>query len=231
MRNIGRLCYALAVISGGGTYALSASAESLLCQDHQLSVLSPTPEFSELACILAAEAKAHLLECGLHQSSPIEIVLVEKIEHEFGDCLATYDCRDEIIRVIHPQALTEAIEDGGPYSVLPTKIVFQALISHEMAHALLEQSSQGIDLAFVDHEYVAAAMELDIIDPRWRQAFIDAAPVSLPPKINLISSLIYGFDPRKFATNAWQYFNAEGDGCERIRQIADGEFSFYVQPQ
>ena len=100
MRNIGRLCSALAVISGGGTYALSASAESLIFQDHQLSVLSPTPEFSELSCILAAEAKAHLLECGLHQSSPIEIVLVEKIEHEFGDCLASYDCRDEIIRVI-----------------------------------------------------------------------------------------------------------------------------------
>ena len=210
---------------------MSASAELFLCQDDQLSVLSPTPEFSELACHFAVEAKTRLLECGLHQSKPIEIVLIEKIEHDIADCLATYDCLDEIIRVTHPESIAGALVEGSPYSVLPTRIVFQALISHEMAHAFLDQSSRGTDLAFVDHEYVAAAMELDIIDPKWRQALIDAAPVRLPPKIDLISELIYGFEPRKFATNAWQYFNAEVDGCERIRQIADGDFSFSSQPR
>ena len=69
-------------------------------------------------------------------------------------------------------------------------------------------------------------MELEILDPIWREALIRAAPVSLPPKESLIAALIYNFDPRKFATNAWQYFNAEPDGCIRIQNISTGGFSF-----
>ncbi|MBS9719020.1 hypothetical protein J4E70_18970 [Pseudohalocynthiibacter aestuariivivens] len=231
MWKLNRICAALAILSAGSPCVVSASPELIICQDDQLSVLSPTPEFVELACHFAIEAKTRLLECGLHQPNPIEIFLVERIEHDIGDCLATYDCTDEIIRVKQPESIADALVEGSPYSVLPTTVIFQALVSHEMAHALLEQSSRGTDLAFVDHEYVAAVMELDIIDPEWRQALIDAAPVRLPPKPGLISALIYGFEPRKFATNAWQYFNAEVDGCERIRQIADGNFSFTDQPR
>jgi hypothetical protein len=206
--------------------SLAAATEVYVCADDQLSVVAAPSEFAALACDFALRAKRGLVECGLSQSKPIQIYLVDTIEHDVADCLATYNCSNDTIRVTDPASISDALGVDNPYRILPTEVVFQALITHEMAHALLEQSSANIDIAFVDHEYVAAAMELDIIAPEWRNALIAAAPVSLPPKLGLISSLIYGFEPRKFATNAWQFFNAEPDGCKRIREIASGEFTF-----
>jgi hypothetical protein len=206
-----------------------ASSDLLICDGGKLLVHSTSPEDAELACMLAMKAKERIVKCGLKQSRPINIFVTQEIEHTIGECLATYDCSNDILRVIDPALISGSLEAEDPYAVLPTEILFQAVISHEMAHALLEQSSTGVDLAFVDHEYVAAAMELDILEPQWRQALIDAAPVSLPPKEGLISALIYGFEPRKFATNAWQYFDSEPDGCERIRRIATGDFTFSDQ--
>jgi hypothetical protein len=208
-----------------------AASEHLTCKDPELSVVSQLSETAALACAFAMAAKDRLAECGLTQRRPIRIFTVDKIQQDFGDCLATYDCSTDILRVLDPESIPGNLEENDPYSVLPTEIVFRALMSHEMAHALLEQSSVGTDIAFVDHEYVAAAMELENLDAKWRDALMRAAPVTLPPKTGLISELIYGFAPRKFATNAWHYFDAEPDGCLRIQQISKGEFSFDEQPR
>jgi hypothetical protein len=211
--------------------SIAAASEQFICADPQLSVNSDSPGLASLACQFTIHTKERIMACGFIQSRAIEIVIVDSIEHHLGECLATYDCAADIFQIADPVSIAATLKDDNPYSSLPEEVVFQALISHEMAHALLEQSSVGTDLAFVDHEYVAAAMELDILEPEWRKRLISAAPVSLPPKVGLISALIYGFEPRKFATNSWQYFDAEADGCERIRRIADGEFSFSDQPR
>jgi hypothetical protein len=222
---------AMVFIVGASPESLAAAFEVFVCADGQVSVVSASPEFAALACDFGLRAKQRLVECGLSQSNPVQIQLVDKIEHEIANCLATYNCSTDTIRVTDPASIPGALGVDNPYRMLPTEVVFQALITHEVAHALLEQSSADLDIAFVDHEYVAAAMELDVIAPEWREALIAAAPVSLPPKLGLISSLIYGFEPRKFATNAWQFFNAEPDGCKRIRQIANGEFTFTTEPR
>ncbi len=231
MVKLGKRSAALVALVASSAGPLHASGTMLLCPDRDIAVTSTSPESAVLACNYAMQAKTRIVACGLDQNRPIQIFIEDRIAHDFADCLATYDCSDDVIRVTDPVSLSDRLEEENPYRVLPVNGLFQALISHEMAHALLEQSSSGTDLAFVDHEYVAAAMELDSLDQEWREALIDAAPVSLPPKAELISAMIYEIDPRKFATNAWRYFNAETDGCERIRRIADGDFSFSKQPR
>lgn len=205
---------------------LAAESAVRICADNQISVIADSGDTAGLACSLAIEAKTRLAECGLTQTAPIQIRLLDSRQLDIAHCLATFNCTSNVIEITDPRFIEASLGEDNPYRVLPVDVIFQALISHELAHALLEQTSEGVDVPFVDHEYVAAAMELNILDPKWRTALIRAAPVSLPPKISLISELIYGFDPRKFATNAWQYFNTEPDGCERIRAIAIGNFSF-----
>lgn len=230
MTKLGKRSAAFVALVASSASPLPASGTMLLCPDRDIAVTSTSPESAALACNFAMQAKKRIVACGLDQSRPIQVFIEDWIEHDFADCLATYNCSDDVIRVTDPVSLSDRLEEEDSYRVLPVTVLFQALISHEMAHALLEQSSPGTDLAFVDHEYVAAAMELDILDQEWREALIDAAPVSLPPKAELISALIYAIDPRKFATNAWRFFNADPDGCERIRRIAAGDFSFSRQP-
>lgn len=146
-------------------------------------------------------------------------------------CLGTYDRADDVVRVIAPEDLSGATAAEPPYSLFPPDVLLEALIAHELAHAILEQSGEGRELALVDHEYVAGVMEIETLDPQWREVYIAAAPVALPPKVGLISAMIYGFAPRKFAVNAWQFFQSEPDGCDGIRRIAEGSHTFASLPR
>ena len=208
-----------------------AAGEPVACGDGSFSVVAGAPATAALACRFAAEAKERIEACGLTQARPIRIELVAHFDHGFGACLAAYDCATEVIRVTDPAHVPASVGEEDAYARLPAEVVFKALLAHELAHALLEQSSPGADLAFVDHEYVAAVMELETMAPEWRAVYVAAAPVGLPPKAGLVSAMIYGFDPRKFAVNAWQFFRAEPDGCDRVRQIAAGSFSFGDLPR
>jgi hypothetical protein len=211
--------------------ALPASGEPRMCADANLSVEDGTPEAAELACRLAADAKAVIEACGLIQTRPIRIELVAALDHGSAACLGASDCEARVIRVVAPDRLAGTVALEPPYSLFPTEVLFRAIIAHELAHALLSQAGEGVDLAFADQEYVAAVMELETMAPEWREVYIAAAPVGLPPKPGLISPMIYGFAPRKFAVNAWQFFRAEPDGCARVREIAAGTFSFADLPR
>ena len=210
---------------------VDAVAGAIPCGDDRLSVVADLPETAALACDLAREARDRIAGCGLSQVRPLRIDLVRRMEHDTAECLADYDCASEVIRVTEPGAIPEAVEGLVPYGLFPAEVVFRALIAHELAHAMLDQSAGDREIAFVDHEYVAAVMELDTMAPEWREVYITAAPVNLPPKIGLISAIIYAFEPRKFAVNAWQFFRAEPDGCARVRDIAAGTFTFGDLPR
>jgi hypothetical protein len=211
--------------------ALPAAGEPRMCADANLSVAAAAPEAAELACRLAVDAKAVIEACGLIQTRPIRIELVAALDHGSGACLGASDCEARVIRVVAPDHLAGTVALEPPYSLFPAEVLFRALIAHELAHALLSQAGEGVDLAFVDHEYVAAVMELETMAPEWREVYFAAAPVGLPPKPGLISPMIYGFAPRKFTVNAWHFFRAEPDGCARVREIAAGTFSFADLPR
>jgi hypothetical protein len=215
------------------TWPALSEAESgaVICADDQLSVVAPTPELASFACDVALDAKTRIVACGLDQHRPIRIELIERLEHPAAECLAAYSCSDDVIRVTDPAAIPGALDPSSPYTRLPPDIVFAALVVHEMAHALLAQSSDGREIAFVDHEYVAAALELDSLAPEWRAVLIEAAPIAHEPTLGLISPLIYALEPRAFAANAWAFFDAEDDGCDRVGAIARGEFTFSSLPR
>jgi len=209
----------------------SVASDPYTCKDSSISIVAASQGEAQQACSHAEEAKVIIVGCGLTQTTPIRIELVEFLEHGLGACLGSYDCAADVIRVVEPSKIPRSVEMEPPYSLLPVDVVFKALIAHELAHALLEQSSEGTDIEFVDHEFVAAVMELETMAPEWREVYLAAAQVSLPPKVGLISAVIYGFDPRKFAVNAWQFFRTEPDGCERIHKIAAGSFTFANWPR
>jgi hypothetical protein len=211
-----------------GAPAPAADGRERACATPLLAVSAPTEARAEAACALAEELSRALGSCGLPQSEPLTIVLlpgvVEPIPHM--GCLGYYDCETAEIGVLDPVA--EAVPPGqlGPYALLPPAEILRALLTHEMAHALALQAAAGRQLAPVDQEYIAMAMELELMEPSWREAMIAAAPVPLPPRAALIDLMIYGLAPRDFATNAWQHFHLPGNGCALIARIVAGEASF-----
>lgn len=203
-----------------------AHAEVEICADSMFEVDAESSDLRQRLCNMASALTTEMAQCQLTQTRPLLIEVVADISHPLGNCLAYFDCDYDLIRLTDPANYSDQLDDTTVYGAVPPEVTLQALLTHELAHALLTQTAEPRIVEMVDHEYVAAAMELDLLAPEWREVFAEAAPVSLPPKIGLIDLFIYGMAPRKFAVNAWQYFSQPENGCDLIGRIARGETSF-----
>lgn len=202
------------------------SGEQQDCGGSSFKVDAPTEALGVEICEALNKASEKMLECGLTQSKPISVEVVDGIAHPIGECLAYFDCDHDMIRVTNPESCSNLLSGDEPYSLLPPEILLRTLLTHKLAHALTHQSAGEISIDIVDQEYIAAALELEFLEGRWRDVLVQASPVSLPPKIGLIDIWIYGMAPRKFATNAWQHFRQENNGCGMILRIVERQFSF-----
>lgn len=209
-----------------GTPVLVVGDELQICEGGNFSVDAPNTEIGLEICGYLVEAVGKMSACGLTQTKPISVEVVPGLSHPIGTCLAYYDCDLDVIKVSNPAEFDQYLATDEPYSVLPTAVLLRSLLTHELAHALTVQTAGEAQIDIVDQEYIAAALEMEFLDPEWREMLLDAAPVSLPPKEGLIDKWIYGLEPRKFATNAWQHFDAQKDGCNLISLIATGRLSF-----
>lgn len=202
-------------------------AEPSPCPHEEMfSVDSPRPALTDKLCDMVGDIREKLVACGLVQEEAIGIEIVAREDHSLGACLAQFDCRKNLIRITDPDSFSRELNEDDPYTGLSSDAVLRALLTHEMAHALLFQSTSGYEIALVDHEYVAAAMELDFLDAASRDLLLLASPISLPPDPALLSAFVYAAAPRKFAVIAWQHFNLPGNGCSLISRIVSREFSF-----
>lgn len=200
-----------------------AAEEAQTCSDPTLIVHAPRHDLGVDICDAAIRIRAALTDCGLHQTRPLTIEVVDDLSHRIGNCLAWFDCDHDTIRLTDPSRYPDVIEADSPYAALPGDVLPENALTHELAHALVTQSASDREVALVDHEYIAAALELELMAPQWRDILVSAAPVSLPPKTGLVDIWIYGLAPRKFATNAWQHFQLPENGCSLVRAIIAGE--------
>lgn len=176
--------------------------------------------------MLATEIRGQLESCGMKQSRPLTIEITDGLSHPLANCLAYFDCEYDLVRISDPTNWELLEEQDEVYSSLPADITLRALLTHELAHALMAQTADDREVSLVDQEYVAAAMELELMEEKWREVVLDVAKVGLPPKEGLIDLWIYGFSPRKFGVNAWQHFRLPENGCPLVKAIAEGEVSF-----
>jgi len=191
----------------------------------ELAVEADDEELVARLCEVAIPLREAITACGLKQNRVVTVEVVARLTEPFGTCLGHFDGASDRIRLVDPAAYPDVMIAGTVYDLFPQEVVVRLLLAHEMAHALAYQASGG-RVGILDQEYIAAAMELELMAPDWRDLLIEAAPVSGPPQGGMIDIGIYAMAPRKFAVDAWRLFRLPGNGCELIRRIIDGEASF-----
>jgi len=202
-------------------------ADPVPCDDPGFRVDTADVTTHDMICDAASGAREVLATCGLTQREPITIETVKTPVHTIGQCLAAYNCKTGHIQIIDPLLLEENVSKDDPYAKLPSEALFRSLLTHEVAHALVEQNTGDRKMPMVDHEYIANAMELAALESRHRKALLDAAGVEPPVPAEAIDIFIYGLAPRKFAAASYLYFEAHG--CKTITGILDGTSTFQVE--
>lgn len=213
-----------------GTLPLAAHGVDGLfeCPNDGISVQAGTRDHAELLCQLAQEAVYHTSWCNLPQKRPISIEVVDEIVHPFATCLAAFDCDYDRIRIVMRDSYVQLVDPEDPYASLPPEVLVRTLVFHEITHALIEQNSPDREVPLVDHEYIAAAMELEHMDPIWREVILDYANLSTPAD-GRVDIWIYRLEPRRFAANAWLHFRLPQNGCELVGRLVTGDATFDSQ--
>lgn len=208
---------------------VTARADPVVCAEGGFSVAGADAAQAVAICATVDGLRRVLEGCGLPQARPLLVEVVAEVQHPVATCFATFDCHHDLIQVLDPSLYADLIAPAEPYARLPADVVLRALLSHELAHALAAQSAVRV-LSPVDQEYIAAAMELDTMEPRWRRVYLDAVGPDAQPSAGLVDIWIYALAPRAFAANAWHHYALPGNGCDLIRRIVAGETSFARRP-
>ncbi len=143
-----------------------------------------------------------------------------------GDCLASYNCDAPRIEVIEPSNLDAALVSGSVLARLDQDRLFESLVVHEWAHAMLDAASPRPVHDLGDQEYVAYAMQLQSLPEAERRVWLDAPPGSENPGPREVNAIIAAADPLRFATRAWRCFAANDHGCASIRDVIAGDLTF-----
>jgi hypothetical protein len=210
-----------------GMTALSAQGETgaFACQNEGITVEAGTYDQAQMLCDMAQEAVVSVSWCSLPQQRPIRIEVVEEIDHPFATCLAAYDCDYDRIRIVVRDDYASLVEPDDPYASFPPEVLLRTLLFHEIAHALIEQNSPDREVPLVDHEYIAAAMELSNMDAAWRDTIMSYSALEVPAE-GRVNIWIYRLDPRRFAANAWLHFAMPQNGCDLVGRLIAGEATF-----
>jgi hypothetical protein len=223
-----KLIQILALVFGVLPIAAFGEHDEGECPYVGISVKAATPDQAERICEFAQEAVSLISSCHLPQQRPIRIEVVDEIAHPFAICLAGFDCDYDRIRIVVRDSYTALVEPEDPYADFPPEALVRTLLFHEITHALIEQNSADREVPLVDHEYIAAAMELEHMDPALRETILHYANLETPAD-GRVNIWIYRLDPRRFAANAWLHFRLPRNGCDLVERLVTGDASFDSQ--
>ncbi len=207
----------------------SSFAVTLSCQKQNITVTAPDFKLANRVCARAATSLDLLASCNLQQTDPFSIEVTPVLPSEFGECFGVFHCNDDLVQVLAPDALSEAIHRSGNFTNLPLDVLFDSLVTHEISHVLAFQSSSGVPRTSAEAEYIAYAMQMESLPEKDRNAFLQAHPVTQPVSLMGLNDVILSFSPEVFAVRAWTHFRIEGNGCEFIRKILKREVNFPTQ--
>ncbi len=209
-------------------WPVAVAADAAVCPGAAgITVEAESTALTERACDAAASALEMLQPCGLNVPPGLQISVVDALETPHTACLADYDCDLNRIRVLSPAALEPLAETGSAFSIIPQDVLFDSLVAHEMAHALLEEASAPEELPMLSHEFIAYSTQIASMPDIHRERFLatDAASVDGPTE-TLVNPFILMMAPDLFAAAAYRQLSPEKDLCSWVDRLLTGEEVF-----
>jgi len=203
-----------------------ASGETLRCAGLQVSVVAEDPTLANRICRVAATALDRLSQCGLRQTSRFDIRVSRALPSAFDGCFGVYHCADNSVEILDPAALARAAEATGNFAQLPTDVLFDSLIVHEISHVLTYQSGLSNPRTSAEIEYIAYAMQMEALPASARDLLRRAHAIQRPVTVTSLNDVILAFAPEVFAVKAWTHFTTPGNGCSFVQRVLDGTVPF-----
>jgi hypothetical protein len=199
-------------------------SEPLLCPGPEpaITVTAHTAGRAAHLCRVAQAARDRLAACHLPQSAPLDIRIVPALPEQHELCIGLYNCDTKVIEILDLAGLRQRVAPTSAFARLPPDALQDSLIAHEMTHALIHQRLGSNSGRLVLNEYIAYAMQLDLMSEPARAALLSSREIRAPIPPDALNEMILMMAPDVFAIFAWHHFQQAGNGCALVGRLLDG---------
>lgn len=207
--------------------ALSGESRSgeLKCAGAVATVVATETALGNRICAAAERALEQLSACGIHQREPLKIeVAEEEISLEGTSCLGIYHCGQSLIQIVAPEDVRAVLGNHDTFAEIPATEFYDSIVAHEITHAIVHQTLQGILSSVAATEYIAYAMQIEFLSENTRTEFISKHPVTEPVTLDALNEVILALSPAIFSIKAWKHFNQPENSCVFVQGLLSGEY-------
>lgn len=197
------------------------------CPGAAVDVTAAFSDQRHLACAAANQALELLGRCGISLHRPLRVEIMSEIRHPFSRDLifGFFDTKRERVLVTE-EANVASLVKGTPYAELPQRAFYRSLIVHEVVHGVMHQNLKRQPTSHAADEYPAYALQIASLPADVRDKFLQSIPSRARPGELVLNDAILFFDPFFFAAQAYEHFQASGDGCVHLTALLGGDVAF-----
>ena len=179
------------------------------CADSPVVVTGADVPSLALACQGARTAFDFLGPLALDAPPTVPVHLVEHLPPDLrADAVGCYSNQT---RRVHVLSLARFLARGSWFKIPVSTALYQAVVTHEVAHAIVGCHLGGRALPAAAHEYVAYVVMFATRDPATRALALAATPADGIEHDAEINDLRYAFDPMRFGVEAYRHWLRQAD--------------------
>ena len=201
-----------------------ALADPTACDNGVVSVeTSNHPELFQQTCNSADKALTLFKSCNLPEPPVTSIVPADTLP---PSCLALYHCAEDYIEMLTPDALARVMQSEWILSVLQPDALYDSLVVHELAHAVLKGFPCPYGDCMASAEYFAFSLQFMSLEEQDRARIEAKTIVASPVRDEEIDAFLFLVSPSLFAAKTWSHLQQQTDSCGFLRDIAAGTRNF-----
>ena len=218
---------AAAVEPSVGVAKVASLAAPERCPAAAVDVSAASADERRLACSAASHALELLGQCGIALSRPLRVQIMSEVRHPLSrePIFGFFDTKHERVLVAEEANVASLVKDT-PYAQLPLRAFYRSLIVHEVVHGVMHQNLKRQPTSHSAHEYPAYALQIASLPSDVRDSFLRSVPNRARPGEFMFNDAILFFDPFFFAAQAYEHFQASGDGCAHLTALLGGDVTF-----
>lgn len=181
---------------------------------------------AERVCRVLERFDQQLADCSLGPLNGITFRIVKSLPAERGDPLATYDASSDLILLMPPGAVEQALTARSAYRGVPPAALYDSLIVHELAHAYVARVVPRNAQYPMAQEYVSYVFQFDSMPAPVRRLLLERLPQAGPVQMNELNLFVAQAAPLRFGVKAWRHFTQPDGGCGTLQRVLRGDAIF-----
>ena len=199
-------------------------ADTSTCPGTGITVIADDSLDIDEVCLGATEAIAFLNANDLDTDISLQIHLVPHIpECRTKNAFGCYNKKSRRAYVLPLWACCSETGDVEVFGLPMDRELYQSLVAHEVAHAIVNDSFKFADPSWIAHEYIAHVTQIATLPQEHRDRIMALYPNVGFERLTQINPMILLMEPGIFSVQSYGHYQKPENGKAFVQQLLSGQ--------